>query len=154
MRRSCQRGEGRLSFILTAAVFLILVFLAVQAVNLIAQRFVLLFHLFHSFHHLLERFSSFPLEFLGPLEFQTPRAIEELQFVGFQVQFTHRFAEHRLDKRADIVERRRQMRDVELEKKQKLWRWLIVAALGILVLETWLAGRKRPLTSNDMPEQP
>ncbi len=45
------------------------------------------------------------------------------------------------NKRADIVERRRQMRDVELEKKQKLWRWLIVAALGILVLETWLAGR-------------
>jgi len=58
------------------------------------------------------------------------------------------------NKRADIVERRRQMRDVELEKKQKLWRWLIVAALGILVLETWLAGRDRPLTSNDKPEQP
>jgi len=56
--------------------------------------------------------------------------------------------------RADIVERRRQMRDVELEKKQKLWRWLIVTALGILVLETWLAGRDRPLTSTDKPEQP
>ncbi|MBC8875305.1 MAG: BatA domain-containing protein [Planctomycetes bacterium] len=58
------------------------------------------------------------------------------------------------NKRADIVERRRQMRDVELEKKQKLWRWLIVAALGILVLETWLAGRDRPLTSTDTSEQP
>ncbi|MEK6234005.1 MAG: hypothetical protein N2C14_04780, partial [Planctomycetales bacterium] len=34
----------------------------------------------------------------------------------------------------------RQMRARELEKRQKLWRWLILAALGILMVETWTAG--------------
>ncbi|NQT15603.1 MAG: BatA domain-containing protein [Planctomycetes bacterium] len=42
--------------------------------------------------------------------------------------------------RAELAEKHRQMRDVELEGRQKLWRWLIVAALGVLVAETWLAG--------------
>lgn len=42
--------------------------------------------------------------------------------------------------RAELAERLRQMRDVELEDKQKLWRWLLVAVLGVLVVETWLAG--------------
>jgi hypothetical protein len=27
-----------------------------------------------------------------------------------------------------------------LEGRQKLWRWLIVAALAVLLVETWLAG--------------
>ena len=39
-------------------------------------------------------------------------------------------------------QRQRQLRDVELEARQTLWRWLLVAALCVLVLETWLAGRK------------
>ena len=42
--------------------------------------------------------------------------------------------------RAELAEQRRQMRDVELENRQKLWRWLIVAALVVLIVETWLAG--------------
>jgi hypothetical protein len=29
----------------------------------------------------------------------------------------------------------------ELENRQKLWRWLVVAALVVLLLETLLAGR-------------
>jgi hypothetical protein len=33
------------------------------------------------------------------------------------------------------------MRNLELENRQKLWRWLILAAFGVLVIETWLAGR-------------
>jgi hypothetical protein len=33
------------------------------------------------------------------------------------------------------------LRSAELENRQKLWRWLIVAALGVIVAETWLAGR-------------
>jgi hypothetical protein len=33
------------------------------------------------------------------------------------------------------------MRALELESSQKLWRWVVVAALGVLILETWLAGR-------------
>ena len=29
----------------------------------------------------------------------------------------------------------------EFESRQRLWRWLIVAALAVLFLETWLGGR-------------
>ncbi len=39
------------------------------------------------------------------------------------------------------IETRRQLHDVELESRQKLWKWLIVAAVGFLIAETWLAGR-------------
>jgi len=39
---------------------------------------------------------------------------------------------------ADRVAR---LQSAELEAHQKLWRWFIVAALGVLGLETWLAGR-------------
>ena len=28
----------------------------------------------------------------------------------------------------------------ELESQQKLWRWIIVLTLGVLLIETWLAG--------------
>jgi hypothetical protein len=39
------------------------------------------------------------------------------------------------------AERLQQLRDVELESRQKLWQWLVAATLGVLVVETWLAGR-------------
>jgi hypothetical protein len=35
----------------------------------------------------------------------------------------------------------RQQRDTELEGRQKVWRWLIVGVLGLLIVETWWAGR-------------
>ncbi|MFO0952791.1 MAG: hypothetical protein U0835_16905 [Isosphaeraceae bacterium] len=35
----------------------------------------------------------------------------------------------------------RQMRNAELEGRQKLWRWVILAAVGVLLTETLLAGR-------------
>ncbi|OJW26928.1 MAG: hypothetical protein BGO49_21920 [Planctomycetales bacterium 71-10] len=38
-------------------------------------------------------------------------------------------------------DRKRQLQAAELEGRQKLWRPLILAALGVLVVETWLAGR-------------
>ncbi len=34
-----------------------------------------------------------------------------------------------------------QLRDVELESRQRIWQWLIVAVLALLVVESWLAGR-------------
>jgi len=37
--------------------------------------------------------------------------------------------------------RDRQMRDRELESRQKFWQWLIAAAVALLLGETWLAGR-------------
>ena len=36
--------------------------------------------------------------------------------------------------------KRLRLQAAELEQQQKLWRWLIVTALLVLVLETWLAG--------------
>lgn len=39
------------------------------------------------------------------------------------------------------AEQRRQMLNAELEGRQKLWRWLILATAGVLIVETWLAGR-------------
>jgi Aerotolerance regulator N-terminal len=42
----------------------------------------------------------------------------------------------------------RQLHNAELESRQKLWRWLILAAIGVLIVETGLAGmtkRFRPV---------
>jgi hypothetical protein len=43
--------------------------------------------------------------------------------------------------RAERIERVRQQRDTELEGRQKVWLWLIAAALAVLIFETWWAGR-------------
>ncbi len=45
-----------------------------------------------------------------------------------------------------VQQRKEHLQAVQLENRQKLWRWLIVAALMVLVVETWLAGRltRRP----------
>lgn len=43
--------------------------------------------------------------------------------------------------------RSEQMARSELESRQKLWRWLLAAALGVLLLETLLAGRRSSLRS-------
>jgi hypothetical protein len=51
-------------------------------------------------------------------------------------------------------ERRRQLHNAELEGRQKLWRWLVVATIGVLTLETWLAGRRaayRPARGEALP---
>jgi hypothetical protein len=40
-----------------------------------------------------------------------------------------------------IAARRQQLQAAELEGRQKLWRWLLVGTLGVLGLETALAGR-------------
>jgi hypothetical protein len=38
-------------------------------------------------------------------------------------------------------EERQHLHDVQLESRQKIWQWLVLAALGLVVTETWLAGR-------------
>lgn len=43
---------------------------------------------------------------------------------------------------------REQLHDAQLEGRQKFWQWLLVAALGVVVAETWLAGRAtRPVAA-------
>jgi hypothetical protein len=43
--------------------------------------------------------------------------------------------------RAERLSQMRQQRDTELESRQKLWRWIIVGTLAILIFETLWAGR-------------
>jgi hypothetical protein len=72
---------------------------------------------------------------LDPAESKTsPLPIETLE------QFGCRLVHQSL--RQTNYEERRQMRNAELENRQQLWRWLILAAVGVLILETWLAGRQ------------
>jgi hypothetical protein len=42
---------------------------------------------------------------------------------------------------ATMAKKRQQAQDIQFESRQKFWQWLIVAVLGILVAESWLAGR-------------
>jgi hypothetical protein len=71
---------------------------------------------------------------LPPEESRTnPLAVEELEQLG-AVLAKPGVAP------TEIAEQRRQLQIVELENRQKLWRWLIVGVLGLLVAETALAG--------------
>ena len=42
---------------------------------------------------------------------------------------------------AELTEQDRQLKDVELESRQQIWRWMILGALGFLLAESWLSGR-------------
>jgi hypothetical protein len=73
---------------------------------------------------------------VDPLESKTaPLSLESLE------QFGCRLASH-APKELDH-EQVRQMFIMELENRQKMWRWLILAAITVLIGETWLAGRTR-----------
>lgn len=63
-----------------------------------------------------------------------PLAVETLESLGVRLAKPEDLATPK------TVEERRQMQARELEQQQKLWRWLIVAALLLLVAETWYAG--------------
>jgi hypothetical protein len=53
---------------------------------------------------------------------------------------------------ADATRQRQRLQDAQLESRQKWWQWLIVGALGVLVAETWLAGRAaKPALSEGSP---
>ena len=72
---------------------------------------------------------------LDPLESKTtPLNVETLEQLGCRLASSP--AREVLDR-----EHLRQLQNAELEGRQKLWRALILAAIGILILETWLAGR-------------
>jgi anti-sigma-K factor RskA len=49
----------------------------------------------------------------------------------------------------EMTEQHRQLQIVELENRQKLWRWLIVGVLGLLVAETALAGHLAHRTARE-----
>jgi hypothetical protein len=70
---------------------------------------------------------------LDPAESKTaPMNVETLEQLGCRLANP---------KRAEVeVEPLRQMQNAELESRQKLWRPIILAAIAILIVETWLAG--------------
>jgi hypothetical protein len=71
---------------------------------------------------------------LDPSESKTsPLHVETLEQFGCRLANASREAVDR--------EHLRQMHNAELEGRQKVWRWLIVAAVGVLIVETCLAGR-------------
>ncbi|QEG23597.1 BatA domain-containing protein [Mariniblastus fucicola] len=59
--------------------------------------------------------------------------VDQISALGVEVG-TH-------DTSQEEVERQRQLRDVELENRQKLWKWLVLGAIGLIIAESWLAGR-------------
>ena len=62
-----------------------------------------------------------------------PLEIDQLQQLGVRLSASLT--------RAQRLSEMRQKRDTELESQQKLWRWIIVGTLGVLVFETFWAGR-------------
>jgi hypothetical protein len=62
-----------------------------------------------------------------------PLDLTELEQRGVQLGEASTYAEE--------LEALRQMRDIELESRQGAWRWLIAAALLLVIAETVLAGR-------------
>ena len=62
-----------------------------------------------------------------------PMPVEELERLGLSLKR----AEPNVGKQAEA---KRHLLNTELENRQKLWRWLVVAALAVLLVETWLAG--------------
>jgi len=71
---------------------------------------------------------------LDPVESKTaPMPAEELERLGVPMKSTELSP-------ALQAARRETLHNADLEARQKLWRWLIVAALAVLLMETWLAG--------------
>ena len=69
----------------------------------------------------------------------SPLPSEELEALGVSVSQESGTAAE--SNSAELTEQERQMQDRELEGQQKFWRWLVLAALGFLITETWLSRR-------------
>jgi len=73
---------------------------------------------------------------LAPEESKTaPMAAEQLETLGVPLRVQPDATP------AQLARREAQLKGAELESHQKLWRWLIVATLVILIVETWVAAR-------------
>jgi hypothetical protein len=80
---------------------------------------------------------------IDPVESNTsPLAIEQFEQLGCRL--TGR------DGPESDAEAMKQLRDIELEQRQSIWKWLIVAVLAILLVETWLAGRISARTAMEL----
>ncbi len=76
----------------------------------------------------------------------------QMDFARFE-SFGIKMGEHTSNKADE--EQMRSLQIVELENKQKIWKWLLVVAIGFLVAETWLAGqtvRKNQIQESSSPQ--
>ncbi len=62
-----------------------------------------------------------------------PMPLEEIEQLGVSFKDTSQSDEHK-------ILQAKHNSYIKLENEQKLWRWLIIALLFVLILETWLAG--------------
>ncbi len=73
---------------------------------------------------------------LSPEESRTtPLALDQLEKLGVPLRVKTEATPEQ------IARREAQMKSAELENQQRLWRWLIVATLVVLIVETWVAAR-------------
>ncbi len=73
---------------------------------------------------------------LAPEESKTaPLATEQLEQLGVPVRVQP------VATAKQVAQREAQLKAVELESHQKLWRWLIAATLVVIIVETWIAAR-------------
>jgi hypothetical protein len=72
---------------------------------------------------------------LDPAESRTvPVSLDEFERLG--VPLTHQAGAISVD-----AARKTRFQNTELEKRQKLWRWVLLGTLAVLLGETWMAGR-------------
>jgi len=77
---------------------------------------------------------------IPPAEGETaPRSIDDLEQLGVAVG--------KLTSGDVLAARQRQMQDVDLEQRQKIWKWLLLAVLGVLAVEIAVAHRQTVRTS-------
>jgi hypothetical protein len=62
-----------------------------------------------------------------------PVAADQLEQLGVRIGAVPGYNEQ--------LDRERQLRDIELESRQKLWQWLMVVAMGVIGIETFVAHR-------------
>jgi len=73
---------------------------------------------------------------LAPEESKTaPLPLEELEHLGVPLKSAP------TENAKQAEQKRQNLQAAELEAKQKLWRWLLVAAVVVIMMETWLAAR-------------
>jgi hypothetical protein len=71
---------------------------------------------------------------IDPSESQTDTMpVDQISALGVNVG-THSTTE-------EEVEQQRQLLDFELENRQKLWKWLVLGAIGLIIAESYVAGR-------------
>ncbi|MEL7497543.1 MAG: BatA domain-containing protein [Planctomycetota bacterium] len=75
-----------------------------------------------------------------------PLAVDQLERLGVEVGL-HTTA-------ASELAQLRELKDRELENQQKIWKWLIVAAIVLLIFETYYAGRKANQSVVDLAAEP